>query len=246
MKAPFSVSLIMPAFNEAENLPLAVRECMETLSTLTSQYEIIVVDDCSTDATQEVLSNLQQDYPSLKVIRNEHNLGCHPSALVGFKAAYGEVLIFLPADRQIPPNNILKFISSIDAHDLVCSYRRERIDSSFRRFASRLYNIVLRFCCGMNLHDTHSAIAVKKKVVKAIADEVQSHSAFAGCEFILRALTAGFSVTEIEIDHLPRISGKAKGANLRDAILTPVNLLEFLWKIQEKHNIKNIGGIART
>lgn len=234
MKFPFSVSVIMPAFNESENLPNFVRDCTETLSEITNQYEIIVVDDCSKDKTQQVLEELQKSYPSLRTIRNEHNLGCHPSSLVGLKAASCEVLIMLPADGQIPTSNIPKFLSKIGDYDLVCSYRLNRADSFIRHLASRFYNMVLRFCFQINLHDTHSAIAVKKNVVQAIASKVQSSCAFAGCEFILRAITHGFCITEIEIVHTPRIAGKAKGANMRDAILTPVNLLQFLltlWQI---------------
>ena len=232
MKFPFSISVVMPAFNEAENLPDAIQKCVEALSTLTNQYEVIVIDDYSTDKTPEVLVNLKKIYPYLKTIRNKKNLGCHPSTLVGFKAATGKVLVFLPADQQIPPSNILQFLSKIDNYDLVCSYRRHRVDTLPRHLASRLYNTILRLCFGVSLHDTHSAIAVKKEVIQAIVNDVQSPSAFAGCELILRTLMRRFRVTEIEIDHSPRIAGKAKGANLRDAVLTPVNLLQLLWELR--------------
>ena len=227
MKFSSSISVVMPAFNEAENLPDAIKECVEILSKIATQYDVTVVDDCSTDKTQSVLTTLQKIYPCLQIIRNKKNLGCHPSSLVGFKAALGEILILLPADKQIPSSNIPKFLNKIEAYDLVCSYRRQRADAFPRRFASHFYNIILRFCFGINLHDTHSAIAVKQKVVKAIINEVQSPSAFAACEFILRALMKGFLVTEIEIEHLPRVVGKAKGANFRDAFWTPINLLKF-------------------
>lgn len=236
MKFPFSISVIIPAFNETENLPNFLEECTQTLSSLTDQFEIIVVDDCSTDTTQSVLLNLQDTYPNLRIIRNERNIGCHPSTLVGLKAACNEVLIFLPADNQIPSGNIPRFLSKINDYDLVCSYRRQRIDNFFRRFASQLYNMLLCFCFGIDLHDTHSAIAVKQEVVKAIASEIQSPSAFAGCEFILRSLMKGFRVTEIEIDHLPRIHGKAKGANMRDAIRTPLNLMQLFWEVKRKND----------
>lgn len=220
----------MPAFNEAENLPDAVRGCIEVLSMLTDEYEVIVVDDCSTDETPKVLINLQKTYSCLRVIHNEKNLGCHPSSLVGLKEASGEVSIFLPADRQIPPSTISKFLETINTYDLVCSYRHQRVDALPRLIASRFYNLILHLCFGISLHDTHSAIAVKKNVVLAIIGKIQSSSSFAGCEFILRALMSGFRVTEIEIDHLPRIAGKATGANVRDAIRTPLNLLQFLWE----------------
>lgn len=229
----------MPALNEAENLPNTIEECAKILSMLTSKYEIILVDDYSTDSTPQVLANLKMSYPCLHVISNKHNLGCHPSALVGFKAASCDISIFLPADGQIPLCNISRFLSKIGDYDLVCSYRHKRADSFFRHLASRLYNTVLRLCFGISLHDTHSAIAVKKEVVQAIVNEVQSPCAFAGCEFILRALKHGFKVTEIEIDHKPRTAGKATGVNLRDAIWTPLNLLQLFREMYHKNLTQN-------
>lgn len=232
MKVPFSVSVVMPAFNEAENLPGAVDECVEILKETADKYEVIVVDDSSTDSTQEVLSSLQKLYPCLKVICNKENIGCHPSCLEGFKVASGEVFVFLPADRQIPSNNITSFLSKFPTYDLVCSYRYKRIDIFLRRLASTIYNLMLRICFGINLHDTHSAIAVKKSLVEGIIHKIKSNSAFSGCEFILRAITQGFKITEIEIEHLPRVKGKAKGANMRDAIWTPVNLIRFWFELR--------------
>lgn len=223
----------MPAFNEAENLPTVIEECRRVLSKFTSKYEIIIIDDFSTDSTPQILTSLKMNYPCLQIISNKKNLGCHPSALVGLKAASCEISILLPADGQIPAHNISKFLSKIDNYDLVCSYRHKRADSFFRYLASRLYNIVLRLCFGISLHDTHSAIAIKKEVVQTIVNEVKSSCAFAGCEFILRALNHGFKVTEIEIDHKPRTAGKATGANLRDAIWTPLNLLRLLWELKQ-------------
>lgn len=226
-KIPYSVSVIIPAFNESANLESIIEDCDRNLTSLTSKYEVIVIDDCSTDSTQEVLGKLEKIYPCLKVNCNKKNIGCHPSCLVGFQKASNDVLVFLPADGQVPANNIPKFLETIDRFDLVCSYRRQREDTFFRQLASRLYNIVLRFLFKINLHDTHSAIAVKKVVVKEIGNKIKSHSSFTSCEFILQAINNGFKVTEIEVEHLPRKAGHATGANLRDAIWTPINLLEF-------------------
>lgn len=237
MKFPFSVSVIMPAFNEAENLSGIVNDCAQALSALTLKYEVIVVDDCSTDSTNEVLKKLQETYPCLRTIRNENNLGCHPSTLIGLKAAVSDVLVFLPSDGQVPPSNIQKFLSKINSCDLVSSYRRERKDNFLRHFASRFYNFIVRSFFGITLSDTHSAIAVKKDVVNKITDKVKSKSAFAGCEFILQALAHGFQVSEIEVDHLPRMKGKAKGANFRDAILTPINLVQLKWRLQKSTHL---------
>ena len=140
------------------------------------------------------------------------------------------MLVFLPADGQVPARNISKFIENLSSYDLVCSYRRQREDTFFRRLASKLYNMILRLFFRINLHDTHSAIAVKKEVVKAIGDKIKSYSSFAGCEFILQTIKHGYKVTEIEVEHLSRKAGHATGANLKDAILTPINLLQFWWR----------------
>lgn len=111
---------------------------------------------------------------------------------------------------------------------------------------------MLRLSFGINLYDTHSAIAVKREVVKALAGDVKSNCAFSGCELILLALSNGYKVTEIEVDHLPRTSGKEKGANLRDAIWTPVDLLKFLLRIRfplflfKRHTDQQDRGVVKT
>ena len=96
------LSIVIPAFNESDNLAAVVQESLDVLQGLTQRFEIIVVDDCSTDDSWDKLQALAQEIPQLRPIRNEKNLGCHPSSLIGYQAAQGEYLYFIPADRQSP------------------------------------------------------------------------------------------------------------------------------------------------
>ena len=113
MSARPAVSVLVPAKDEAENLPLFVQLCDETFRTRTEQYEVIVIDDGSTDDTAQVLERLETKYPFLHVVRHRSQRGIADALRSGFLAARSDILVFYPADLQFKPEDIPRLVAPI-------------------------------------------------------------------------------------------------------------------------------------
>lgn len=230
------LSIVIPAYNEEGNIEAVIQESIETLQKLTRQFDIVVVDDHSDDATQEILKRLAIEIPQLTVIRNETNLGCHPSSLVGFRAAKGEHRYFIPGDRQIPAGEMSKFLGeSTKGNDVVYSWRVNRADPPHRAWVSGLYNILMRLFFGIRVHDVDSSSLLTRKAVETLLPIIRSDSAFITVEILLEAARRNIGIAEVKIEHRPRIAGVARGLNPKDLSKVPLNFLRTLiWFWQKK------------
>lgn len=235
-----SLSIVIPAFNEEENLEAVIRESHTVLSGLTDTFDIVVVDDCSRDGSWALLQRLKGEIPQLTVVRNERNRGCHPSTLVGFPLAKGEYRFFIPSDRQIPPSEITKFLDLAKTGcDVVYSWRQRRADPPHRLWVSGMYNLLLRLFFGIRLHDVDSSSLLTRRAVEAILPQVRSDSAFITVEILLEAQRQGLEIGEAVIEHRPRVAGVARGINLKDLSHVPVHfvrMLAWFWKQKFQHN----------
>src|SRR5512143_2911255 len=147
------VSVVVPAYNEAENLPALLAELRPALEALGRPYASVVVDDGSTDATREVLAGLALRYPALRVLRFRRNAGQSAAFLAGFAAARGDVVVTLDADLQNNPADIPELVRRLEGHDAVLGVRARRRDSFLRRVSSRVANAVRRAATGDGLTD---------------------------------------------------------------------------------------------
>ena len=231
------LSIVIPAFNESDNLAAVVQESLDVLQGLTQRFEIIVVDDCSTDDSWDKLQALAQEIPQLRPIRNEKNLGCHPSSLIGYQAAQGEYLYFSPADRQIPAAEISKFVAKAKTGcDVVYSWRQKRADPPHRLWISGCYNMLLRLFFGIRVHDVDSSELLTRRAVESLLPKVRSDSAFITVELLMEASRQGLAIGEVVIEHRPRVAGVARGINLHDLSKVPVQFLGMLWWFwQQRH-----------
>jgi glycosyltransferase involved in cell wall biosynthesis len=223
------ISLVIPAFNERENLPPLVSACREALDPYPGSHEVVLIDDGSTDGTKEILSELAADDPLLRPIHHPpgQNIGCHPSELEGLAAARGDVMVFLPADLQIHPSVLPGFLAAAEAADIVASHRVRRADAPWRRYLSAANNQVERLLIGVNVHDAHSSMALTRRAVEQVVPKVVSRSALIPAEILARAARMGMKVEEIEIDHHPRQAGEQTGASLSEIVGVQLDLLRL-------------------
>ncbi len=231
MAAP-NISCVIPAFNEEGSIESVVRATAAALDRFSGQHEIIVVDDASTDRTPAILTCLATEVPLLHTIRNTQNLGCHPSEVIGFDAAQGDVLCFLPADGQISPEELPLLLRQWPRHELVLTYRASRADPPGRLLVSALYNLVLRLALGLPARDIDSSILIDARLWRDISGVPCRDSAFIHVEILLRARQAGATITEVTIKHYPRTAGQARGLNARDATRVPIRLAKLWWELQ--------------
>lgn len=205
-----SISIVIPLYNEEESLP----ELLEWINRICSEnnysYEVIMVDDGSTDHSWEVVKELSVKYPSVHGIRFQRNYGKSPALYVGFKAANGDVVITMDADLQDSPDEIPGLFKMIteEGYDLVSGWKKVRYDNTFtKNLPSKLYNGVNRSITGIKLHDMNCGLkAYKRKVIKSIEVYGEMH------RFIpVLAKNAGFKkIGEKVVQHRARKYGSSK------------------------------------
>ena len=166
------ISVVIPLFNEADSLPELMAWINRVMQSNNFSYEVIMIDDGSDDNSWETISNLRNDYPSLKGIKFQRNYGKSAALNEGFKAAQGDIVITMDADLQDSPEEIPEFVEMItkQGYHLVSGWKKKRYDNTFtKNIPSKIYNAVARKSSGIQLHDFNCGIkAYQLKVVKSI------------------------------------------------------------------------------
>ncbi len=201
------LSVVIPVFNEEENLPELLTRLKAALAAIGKPYEVIFVNDGSRDRSLKILTEASASDPALVVIDFNRNYGQHSAVFAGFEAARGEIIVTLDADLQNPPEEIHKLVAKMDeGYDVVGTVRQQRKDSLFRKVASKLINKVTSWATGVQLSDYGCMLrAYRREVVKTLCAS-QEISTFIP---VLADLFAG-RITEIPVAHAERSRGESK------------------------------------
>jgi glycosyltransferase involved in cell wall biosynthesis len=200
------ISLVVPVFDEEDNLPVLAEEIHRTMAGVGASYEVVFVDDGSTDGSPAVLARLARENPAVRVVRQRKNAGQSAALDAGFRFAQGEVVVTLDADLQNDPADIPKLLAHLDGCDVVCGVRTERRDTWVRRISSRIANAVRNQL-------THESIADVGCTLRAIrAEFLHQLPMFTGMHRFLPTLLrmAGARIIEVPVNHRPRLHGQAK------------------------------------
>jgi len=204
-----ALSVVIPAFNEEANVEACHRELVGVLLELGRSFEIVFVDDGSTDGTFARLAAVAEADSRVRVIRFRRNAGQTAALDAGFRAARGDVVVTMDADLQNDPSDIGRLLTALDSHDAVCGWRVNRRDPWTKRAASRVANAVRQRLTGDGVHDTGCTL-------KAFRREALDHlRLYRGMHRFLPALLRleGFRVTEVPVTHRPRRAGSSKYGN---------------------------------
>jgi undecaprenyl-phosphate 4-deoxy-4-formamido-L-arabinose transferase len=202
------ISVVIPVYNEEENLRELGERLIRTLTAMGRPFEIIFVDDGSTDGSWELLSELNRQHPQyIRALQFHRNFGQHQAIFAGFQAARGRVMVTLDADLQNPPEEIPRLVAKLEeGYDTVGGWRENRQDSVFRKLPSQLVNYVMSRVTGVKLRDYGCMLrAYRREVVDSI-NQCQESSSF------IPALANLFSqrVAEIPVGHAERERGTSK------------------------------------
>jgi glycosyltransferase involved in cell wall biosynthesis len=221
------LSVVIPAYNEEENIPILYEKLKKVLDSLGEDYEIIFVDDGSTDGTYQRLKQLAEKDSRLKVIRFKRNYGQTAAMSAGFEHAKGDVIITLDADLQNDPEDIPILLEKLkEGYHVVSGWRKDRKDPFLsRRLPSMIANWLISKITGVHLHDYGCTLkAYKAEVVKDL-------ELFGDMHRFLPALTKrrGAKITEVVVRHHPRMFGKSKyGIGRTVRVLLDIMLVKFL------------------
>jgi undecaprenyl-phosphate 4-deoxy-4-formamido-L-arabinose transferase len=199
------LSVVIPVYNESANLEHLCERMIPVLDALHKPYEVIFTNDGSKDDSQDILNHVYSVRPDvIKVIQFARNYGQHPAIMAGFEMAQGDVVVTLDADLQNPPEEIPKLLALIDAgHDVVGGYRGNRLDSAYRKFISKLSNVVRAKITKIDMRDQGCMLrAYRKEIIKLIVDSHES------TPFItMLAQYFAHNPAEIEVAHEERHGG---------------------------------------
>ena len=201
------LTILVPVLNEAENMRPLIEKLVQDLKPLGKSYEILVIDDGSTDGTFDQVRALASSTPGLRAVRFRRNFGKSAALSVGFREARGRVVVTMDGDLQDDSAEIARLLGKIDeGFDLVSGWKQNRQDSISKTVPSKLFNAVTSAVSGVPLHDMNCGLkAYRRDVTQTIHLRGEQH------RFIpVLAHWSGFRVGEIRTVHHPRIHGKTK------------------------------------
>jgi len=207
------ISIAMPAYNEEKIIPVVVRDAIKVLRSMTPRYELLVVDDGSSDRTGKILDSLASKDKHIRVIHFKANKGVGYANHVIYRKVKGDLLFWNASDNQIHMETALLMLPYLQEHDLVVGNRALRADSLVRRLSSGLFSKLLRVRFRIPVKDIDSVKAYRISSLKKIMPE--SKTAFIESELLIKAVRKKLRIIEIPIKHYPRMRGEAKGFRLR-------------------------------
>ena len=206
MPAPLEISVIVPVFNEAENIAPLAREILTALSPLNRPFEIVFVDDASTDGTWTNLAAERAKDLRVRGLRHARNAGQSAAVWTGLQATTAPILCTLDGDRQNDPADLPRLLAELAACDFACGARVNRQDTFVRRASSSVARAARRFMLGVDFADTGCALRVFKR------SSLDGLFPFNGLHRFLPVLVhgGGAKVREIPVNHRPRVAGVSK------------------------------------
>jgi glycosyltransferase involved in cell wall biosynthesis len=201
------LSLVVPVHDEQEALPQLLEEMEAVCTEIGRSWEIVVVDDGSTDGSTELLERHARKRPGFRVVGLRRNFGKAAALTAGFEHSTGEVVVTLDGDGQDDPAEIPALLSKLDeGYDLVSGWKRERRDPALKRWASRLFNSVTARLSGVPLHDFNCGLkAYRERCARSLDVYGELYRYLP-----VLAFQRGWSVTELPVKHRPRLHGRSK------------------------------------
>ena len=206
-----SLSVFFPAFNEQDIIAKTVESASRAVSRFADDYEIIVVDDGSSDKTATVVEDLASRDPHVRLVRHDVNRGYGAALRTGFTSAQKDLVFFSDADGQFDLQELAGLLGMLSRAPVVLGYRIRRSDPLHRLFIAKVYNLVIRSVFGLRVRDIDCAFKLfRRQALQGI--ELESDGAFISSELLIKLKRNNVPMVERGVHHYPRTTGESKGA----------------------------------
>lgn len=238
MRDSVALSVILPVYDEAENLPILWEELDHALSQLGQPAEIIFVDDGSTDRSTEIIRALAARDARVHLVRFRANAGLTAAFHAGFKAASGQIVVTLDSDLQSDPCDIAVLLARLDTYDAAVGWRKDRRDPWIKRISSRIANAIRNAVTGDYVRDSACSLrAMRRECLDALPPYQGMH------RFVPTLLRmAGYRVVEVPVNHRPRRFGRSKYGIRNRAFRAFVDLLVVRWMLARRLRYEIVEG----
>ncbi len=209
----YPLSIFFPCFNEEPNVEKVALGALAVARRISDDYEIIIVNDGSSDRTGEIADRLSRQYPEIRVVHHERNKGYGAALQSGFKSARKELVFYTDGDGQFNIEEITKLLPLIEEYDIVSGYRINRRDPMIRKVNAFLWGTLVNLLFKFKISDVDSAFKLYRR---EIFDQItmESQGALIDTEVLAKARAKGFTITEVGVTHYPRQAGEQTGAKL--------------------------------
>ena len=226
-----SISVFFPCYNEQDNIAHVVQQALAALEKLKADFEVIIVDDGSSDSTGQIADELAGQNSGVKVVHHRTNLGYGAALQSGFKAATKELVFYTDGDGQFDINEMPPLLGLMEHYDIVSCYRLNRQDNLIRKINGWCWTKLVCLLFGMKIRDIDCAFKLYKR---EIFDNIKlvSTGALIDAEILARAVRKGYRITQKGIHHYPRTAGSQTGANFRVILRAFKELLKLRSQIR--------------
>jgi glycosyltransferase involved in cell wall biosynthesis len=232
---PHSLSIVLPAYNEDAVIGVTLVQVLNVLAAWVKDFEIIVVNDGSTDRTGAIISTIIEVEPRVRVITHDRNQGYGSALVDGFAAATKELTFFMDSDGQFDIHDLARLLLFIDEYDAVIGYRLDRQDTWVRKLNAWGWNLLTRNVLGIHARDIDCAFKLLRTDFLH-QHPLETRGAMINAELLYKLKRAGYTYREVGVHHLQRQGGRATGANLRVIARAFRELFHFTreWRREER------------
>jgi len=225
-----TLSVVLPAHNEAENIQNTVDNCVSYLEGKVSDYEVVVVNDGSQDATKDIVLEMSSKNSKIVLVNHEVNKGYGAALRSGFEEASCEYIFFMDSDGQFDIQDLDRLLPLAGPENVIIGYREDRADSFIRSLNAWLYGMYIYLMFGLNVKDMDCAFKIFPNKAYQDIKPIKSGGALFTAEFLIKLKKAGYQLKEVPVRHFPRQFGTQSGANIRVIL----RMFKESWKLRDE------------